>query len=312
MSRPRREWWSFLWSRRCCVRSLMRSVSSATWTRVLPVSCGVAPNCVTSSDLRSWVSGMRPANLAVEVVADGLDVAVHLLDQRVHGREPALAAQALVELDRQPAAVEIALEVDQEGLDELAAPGLELRPHANVDRRRATVGAARVDAVARDDVAVGRDEVRRGKAERAPALVPGDDRLGDLERRAEQLVGVLDRAAEDEAADVAGRDDLAVDLEQLDHADLEAPVGAQQVGVALRAVAEAEVLADGDVRRVQAADGASAGPRIADAGGRRADQHSGGGATGRSARWTSGAARRRPAGVGVVVGAIRTGSLRSA
>src|SRR5437899_2993259 len=98
MSRPRREWWSLPCVRRCSVSWLMRAVSSATWTRVLPVSCGVSPNCVTSSDLRSWVNGMRPANLAVEVLADRAHVAVHLLDERLDGREAPLAAQALVEL----------------------------------------------------------------------------------------------------------------------------------------------------------------------------------------------------------------------
>src|SRR5439155_5566005 len=99
----------------------------------------------TSSVSRSWVSGMRRANLsAVEELADGLHVASHLLDERVNGREPPLATQAPVELDRQPPAVQVGLELDHEGLDQLAAPGLELRPHADVDRRRAAVGAAGV------------------------------------------------------------------------------------------------------------------------------------------------------------------------
>ena len=74
------------------------------------------------------------------------------------------------------------------------------------------------------------------------------------ERRAEQLAGVLHGAAADQAADVAGGDDLAVDLQQRRDAGLEARVGAQQSASPCGLVAEAEVLADRDVRRLQRAD----------------------------------------------------------
>src|SRR4051794_6451786 len=208
MSSPRREWWSFLWERRCSVSSLMRSVSSATCTRVLPVSCAFAPNCATISDLRSWVRAMRRGSLAaVEVPADVVDVAVHLRDEGLDRGEAPFPAQALAELDAQRAVVEVAVEVEQVGLDELVAPGLELGAHADVDRGRAFVGEARVDAVARGDVAGRGDDVRGREAELAPAGVAVDDRAAHRERRAEQPPGVLDRAAEDEPADVAGGHD---------------------------------------------------------------------------------------------------------
>ena len=71
---------------------------------------------------------------------------------------------------------------------------------------------------------------------------------------AEQRARVLERAARDEAADVARADDLPVDLEQRHDARLEAPDGPQQLRVALRAVAEAEVLADADERRAEPPD----------------------------------------------------------
>ena len=120
--------------------------------------------------------------------------------------------------------------------------------------RAATPRDRRVDAVAgRHERRVGHD-VRRRVAELAAALVAVRDLAGERERLAEQVPGVLDRAAQHEPADVARRDDLAVDLEQLDDPRLEAPVGAQQLGVALRLVAEAEVLADRDVRRAERAD----------------------------------------------------------
>src|SRR6185437_8042386 len=54
-----------------------------------------------------------------------LDVAAHLLHQRLDGLEALLAAQALEELHPQRRAVEVAVEVHEEGLDELAAAGDE-------------------------------------------------------------------------------------------------------------------------------------------------------------------------------------------
>ncbi len=95
------------------------------------------------------------------------------------------------------------------------------------------------------------DEVRGRVAEVAAALVAVDDLAGKRVWIAQQASGVLDRAAQDEAADVARRHDLTVDLDELCDAGLEARVGAQQLGVALRPVAEAEVLADRDVRRAE-------------------------------------------------------------
>src|SRR4051794_41690745 len=56
MSRPRREWWSCLCSRRCSVRWLMRRVSSAICTSGEPVSSAVLPNCCTTSRFWSVVS----------------------------------------------------------------------------------------------------------------------------------------------------------------------------------------------------------------------------------------------------------------
>src|SRR4051794_13056311 len=105
MSRPRREWWSFLLVRRCSVRWLIRSVSRATWTRVLPVSLSLAPNCVTISRVRSGVRVlMRRERIQTPCL---LYVGCHLLQQRVDRREAALAPQALEELDPQLLAVEI-------------------------------------------------------------------------------------------------------------------------------------------------------------------------------------------------------------
>src|SRR5919108_3120771 len=147
MSRPRREWWSLRCSRRCAVRSLMRWVSSATCTRVLPVSWAFSPNWAMISRLRSWVSVMRQRRVAGSPCdRPGLaDVAAHLLDERVDRVEALLAAQPLEELQAQRLVVEVAVEVEQERLDELAAAGDEHGPHAHVRGRRvdAAVGHRR-------------------------------------------------------------------------------------------------------------------------------------------------------------------------
>src|SRR5215204_6224289 len=127
MSRPRREWWSFECVRRCSVRSLMRSVSSATWTSVLPVSFSPLPNCAISSRFRSWVTVMPAARLAASTRRSGdgagaLDVHGHLLHERFHAAEAPLAAEPLEEVEAQVLPVQVGLHVDDVGLDEHAAP----------------------------------------------------------------------------------------------------------------------------------------------------------------------------------------------
>src|SRR3954449_10546261 len=138
MSSPRREWWSLLCSRRCAVRSLMRWVSSALWTRLLPVCCSFWPNCETISRLRSWVRLMRQRRVAGSSRdrPSLVDVAAHLVDEGVDRLEPLLRPQPLEELEPQRLAVEVGIEVEQERLDEPPPPRDEHRPHADVRRRR--------------------------------------------------------------------------------------------------------------------------------------------------------------------------------
>src|SRR5437667_401857 len=56
-SRPRCPWKSFAWTRKCSVRLLMRSVSSATWTRLDPVSFTVD---VSGDCLGAWIARAGP------------------------------------------------------------------------------------------------------------------------------------------------------------------------------------------------------------------------------------------------------------
>src|ERR1700759_5403252 len=98
----------------------MRSVRSATWTSVRPVSWASPPYWVISSCLRSWVRVMRPVRVAgrspFAQLAGPLDVGAHLDDELVHGVEALLPAQPRQEVQPQRASVEVDVLVDQIGL----------------------------------------------------------------------------------------------------------------------------------------------------------------------------------------------------
>src|SRR4051812_40552211 len=142
---------------------------------------------------------------------------MHLLDERLHGLETPLAAQALYEGDPERLAVEIAVEVDQVRLDQQAAASLELRPDAHVHRGATSVGPRRVDAMARVHEALVGYQVRRGKSQLAPALVAVCHLALDDERAAEHARGLLDVPRGHERADLRRGDRLAVDLDQWRH-----------------------------------------------------------------------------------------------
>src|SRR6202163_766651 len=57
MSRPRRLWWSFLWTLRCSVSWLIDAVRMAIWTSAEAVSLGPRPYLVDRSDFCSLVRG---------------------------------------------------------------------------------------------------------------------------------------------------------------------------------------------------------------------------------------------------------------
>src|SRR5436190_7030623 len=204
MSRPRREWWSLLCSRRCSVRWLMRSVSSATCTLVEPVSFSLDPKRAAISRLRSLVIAVMSAATVAEPsrrqassgglacgkrLARALDVAVHLGDERLRAGKAPLAAQALDEVKPQLAPVEVALEVQQIGLDQLAAARLEGGAHADADGRRTAVGEAGIDAVARAGQGLVGDQVGGRKAQLTATFVAAHDLAAELEGRPQQAVG---------------------------------------------------------------------------------------------------------------------------
>ena len=118
------------------------------------------PSCRRCQD-----PGRRTLNLVRPSSGDParlVDVAVHLLDQRLDAVEAPLAAQALEEVEPQLAAVEVAVEVEQVRLDE------QRRGRSRTSGRTPTLtaaatchspsssGAAGVDAVAGQDERAGR------------------------------------------------------------------------------------------------------------------------------------------------------------
>ena len=159
---------------------------------------------------------------------------------------------------RSCAAVEIAVEVQQVGLDQLAAAGLERRAHADADggRRSARPSAqARVDAVAGAHERLVGDQVGGREAQLAPALVAVHDLAAQLERRAEQAVGLIDLAGEHAARGCgwrrrSRRRPPAAGARRV----AKRSSAASSARIALRAVAEAEVLADRHLLRAERAD----------------------------------------------------------
>src|SRR5665213_2832609 len=234
----------------------MRSVSSATWTLVEPMSCSLEPNFPAISRLRSVViaaigghGSRRPARSihlrdALSDLACALHVAVHLLDQRLGRLETALAAQALEEIQAQIPPVEVAVEVEDVGLDQLTTTRLKGRAHADRDRRRTAVGETRVDPVTGTGEQLVGNEVGGREAQLAAQLVSMHHLAAQLKGCAQELRRRGHLAGEHQAPDVAGGDDLPVRLQQRVHDGHEAPIRREQPRVALGLVAEAEVLAD--------------------------------------------------------------------
>ena len=100
---------------------LRRASASSRGRRQRPTRAGAAPP-------GSCESGARRGACALDVAGD-------LVDQRLLALERLLVAQPLPELDDQPPAVEVALEVEQERLDaSLAAAVVRVRPDRDAAR----------------------------------------------------------------------------------------------------------------------------------------------------------------------------------
>src|ERR1700722_7072334 len=113
---------------------------------------------------------------------------------------------------------------------------------------------ARVYAVAGTHECVVGDQVGRGEAQFAAALIAMDDLTTHLERSAEETRGLLYLTGEHQSSDVARGDDLTGDLEQGRPTRGEALVFGEHLRIALGAIAEAEVLADRHVACAERVD----------------------------------------------------------
>ena len=232
------------WARRCSVSAPIRAVSSATWTSVEPVSASPRPCLATMSRLasdgerhRTRKGSSRPAARRMltrpggsswrRSPAPGPRRAASAPRARPRSRSAARRACAP---GRRCAAlpVEVALEVDQVGLHQQAAAGLEGRPHPHVDGRGVAARPRRVDAVARAHEAVVGHEVRGGHAELAAAPVAPTTSPSKRNGPPRNSRGLGHLAGSHEAADVAGGDRLAGDLHERHHAGLERGLGCEQ------------------------------------------------------------------------------------
>src|SRR5215207_1046041 len=215
------------------------------------------PSTITPSERPCDSPAVRNlSTLNLGRLADLLDVAPQLGDETVHARESHLTADPRVERDLGLLTVEVAVEVEQVGLDqERAALGIEGGAAADRDRRH-VVGAllaaigARVDAVGRQLDVAGHRHVGRREAERSTPLVAVLDDAADRVAATEQPRRQPDVAGGDRLADERrGHAADAVDRHRADALDLE-PSGPahclEQRQVAAAAVAEVEVLADHD------------------------------------------------------------------
>ena len=198
-------------------------------------------------------------------------VGAHLGGQLLDVGEDGLAAEAVGEGDRHPVPVQVAVEVEHVGLDPPPL-GAELGVGADADRRRPghTVQAvgevAGVDAVGGDGDAVRQVQVGGGHTEHgAAAPVAGDHHPLDGVEAAEGG-GRRGHVAGGQLGPDPGRgDDLAAVGVQADGDHLDPPGPAQvgqQVRVAGRLVAEAEVLPHHHRPGAQAAEEHVGGERL--------------------------------------------------
>src|SRR6266511_2640136 len=182
-----------------------------------------------------------------------LDVALHLLHELIGGLESHFVSKTLAEREPQRLAVEIALEVEQIGLYEQFPGLLERRAHADADRRIVSPRLPGVDPGRGDERHRLGNDVRGRHAQVTSAGIALDDRALELERSTEELARGRHVALLDQPPDPARRDGLAPQFEQWYDSGVEGGARAQQLRIAARAVAEAEVLPDADVARVQGA-----------------------------------------------------------
>ena len=164
-----------------------------------------------------------------------------------------------MELDADGVVVEVALEVEDVALDAHSVAARDGRAHSDVRDRNVLRTVIEehlrsVDAVARDEHALGEAHVDGRGAELAAELEAVVDGVHKAVRVAEQAVCLLHVALGDALPDARRAHDVAVELDGADdvaaQAVLRAPTGNLE-RLALAAIAAAEVVTHYDMHRVQ-------------------------------------------------------------
>ena len=256
----------------------MRSVRSAIWTSAEPVSVsesllgdrGGHPACVRSNLLRSGnipnpirrVRGYHgPRSTALisrwGPLPHSFDVAVHLGDQIVDVVESLLTAEPVREADASRLAVEVAVEIEDIGLDQRQARlRVEGGAPTDGDRResRHAVGGrehSRVHAIGGQADVLGNAHVRGRETEQAAARVAVLDRPAHFVRTPEHRGRAGDVARGEQLADSGrgvGHAGVAIECGDETQSDcLEAELRAHQLeqrDVAVAAITEMKIRTD--------------------------------------------------------------------
>src|SRR5215204_1612218 len=221
-------------------------------SRSIPSTATRSPKRLTRP--RAWI--MEPFSLTAPTYlprSDGLprrlDIARDLVDQLLLAAENLLVAQPLPELDHQTAPVEVAVEVEQVGLDPpLLAAIVWIRADRDRGAARLSIleaGGAGVDPVRGHDQARLDRQVRRRIAECPPSLVATDDDAVQLGRTSQQLRRLGDLTRVQAPPDLRRGD--AGEQRHPEHLVAETR---EQVEIASPSVAEAEVGAGDDDGRI--------------------------------------------------------------
>src|SRR4051794_1678597 len=163
---------------------------------------GRPPSSCTS---RSRTSRSQPSRLGRPRYRAGLlDIAADLRDELGLRRKGPLLTQVRPQLEHEPLAVEVAVEVEEVRLDPPLGAAV-VRVHADGDGGAVAAREARVDPVRRHDEVRPERKVRGRVAERAAALVAGDDRPVELVRTAEEARRLCELSRAHGVADRCGR-----------------------------------------------------------------------------------------------------------
>src|SRR5438132_7392715 len=165
--------------------------------------------------------------------------------------------QLVQELHRHPPAINRLFKVEDKDLEQRLAIGADRRPHAEASDACSWRGTQAQHADGKDSRQRGfmaQHDIGRRKAEPAPELIAVRDTAADRVRTSEQTPCVRELACSERASHRGARGALTVDADGRHRLDAEAcRLGSQQSQISASAAPEAEILADEDPSRTEAA-----------------------------------------------------------